>query len=274
MVLIMASVVNYLTSRFTHSNNIAQAATTPLPDEILLQVFSHLDAEGLLTCGKVCKQWFNVASDDALWSSLFRNTKTPFATKQEFIAAYDGGCISIAQVLEKMFEFIKVVPLGQREVPKTFLCEFPFNPEYDFDFSLDNGDLPEKNPFFYHRKYVFLKALPHPQKETYEVSKKRSEIYQSWLLKSSFRQVDFPRHLIDPLSFFSLRSLAYRYSIIYSVPIESCIINAKLVQQIEQALVGRAHAVSALYTRNRAILWVPIITLALSKLESFFQPTS
>lgn len=122
-----------------------------LPDEILIQVFGHSDMAELLSCGKVCKQWYNVSSDDSLWSRFFQNYKEPLKTKQEVLAKFDGAITSETQLLERLEKFIKAAPFGQNQVQAKvgFHCEFPFNPECTFTFLFSDSQF-----------YIAKKGLP------------------------------------------------------------------------------------------------------------------
>ncbi|KAL8590040.1 hypothetical protein ACOMHN_007065 [Nucella lapillus] len=41
-----------------------------LPDEILLEIFTYLDVVSLLQASQVCKRWYDVARDNALWQRI------------------------------------------------------------------------------------------------------------------------------------------------------------------------------------------------------------
>ncbi|KAG6484661.1 uncharacterized protein LOC122009826 [Zingiber officinale] len=43
-----------------------------LPGELLLRIFHPLDHRSLAAARQVCRKWKAVASDDALWSNLFK----------------------------------------------------------------------------------------------------------------------------------------------------------------------------------------------------------
>uniref|UniRef100_A0A0X3NH34 F-box domain-containing protein n=1 Tax=Schistocephalus solidus TaxID=70667 RepID=A0A0X3NH34_SCHSO len=54
------------------SSSTTTAATDPfqsLPNELLLRIFSHLDADQLLICGRVCRRWRAVSGDWHLWQA-------------------------------------------------------------------------------------------------------------------------------------------------------------------------------------------------------------
>ncbi|XP_063062610.1 F-box/LRR-repeat protein 7 [Engraulis encrasicolus] len=41
-----------------------------LPDNILLQIFSHLSTNQLCRCARVCRRWYNLAWDPRLWNAV------------------------------------------------------------------------------------------------------------------------------------------------------------------------------------------------------------
>ncbi|KAL3221924.1 hypothetical protein MRX96_050157 [Rhipicephalus microplus] len=41
-----------------------------MPQEILLDIFSRLNARDLSICGGVCKSWYNISREPALWKEL------------------------------------------------------------------------------------------------------------------------------------------------------------------------------------------------------------
>jgi hypothetical protein len=48
-------------------------ALWPVPFEILLHIFSYLNAKDLTVCMQVCKDWYDVAIDGELWYNLYIN---------------------------------------------------------------------------------------------------------------------------------------------------------------------------------------------------------
>ncbi|XP_052780800.1 F-box/LRR-repeat protein 5-like [Mya arenaria] len=48
-----------------------QPSLDALPDEALLQVFSHLDVQGLARCAQVSHRWNQIAMDGSLWTQLY-----------------------------------------------------------------------------------------------------------------------------------------------------------------------------------------------------------
>src|SRR5271154_2008780 len=44
-----------------------------LPDEVIIQIFNHLNAGELTTCGLVCRQFGELSQDNFLWKDLFKS---------------------------------------------------------------------------------------------------------------------------------------------------------------------------------------------------------
>ncbi|BBI16241.1 F-box protein [Neochlamydia sp. S13] len=71
--------VNTLTNADNHKNGTTispndSAATSikQLPDELLLHIFSFLQAFHLLEVELTCHQWKNLAHDETLWKNLYQ----------------------------------------------------------------------------------------------------------------------------------------------------------------------------------------------------------
>ncbi|XP_045193371.2 F-box only protein 15-like [Mercenaria mercenaria] len=63
---------SYLSSRKQPVVKITgKASINHLPDELLLKIFSYLDAGDLLMAARVCKRWLPVAKDSVLWDKIF-----------------------------------------------------------------------------------------------------------------------------------------------------------------------------------------------------------
>lgn len=85
-----------------------------LPDAVLLQVFSHLDHQELLTAGLVCKSWNNISYDDWLWRDLFHKDFKIDPT------IYSCKCFNV--IVKKREFFVILLSLACK--PKTWLSEY------------------------------------------------------------------------------------------------------------------------------------------------------
>jgi hypothetical protein len=70
--------VNILANNDNNKNVTASSPTQPtvgsiqqLPDELLLHIFSFLQASDLLEVELTCHQWKNLAEEETLWKSLY-----------------------------------------------------------------------------------------------------------------------------------------------------------------------------------------------------------
>ena len=43
-----------------------------VPEELLLQIFSHLSYQEVCKAGRVCSKWWKVSKDDILWRKILR----------------------------------------------------------------------------------------------------------------------------------------------------------------------------------------------------------
>ena len=43
-----------------------------VPEELLLQIFSHLEYQEICKAGLVCSKWWKVSKDDILWRKILR----------------------------------------------------------------------------------------------------------------------------------------------------------------------------------------------------------
>ncbi|BBI16246.1 F-box-like domain-containing protein [Neochlamydia sp. S13] len=71
--------VNTLANADNHKNKIALSSTEStvisikqLPDELLLHIFSFLQAFDLLAVELICHRWKNLATDEILWKNLYQ----------------------------------------------------------------------------------------------------------------------------------------------------------------------------------------------------------
>jgi hypothetical protein len=54
------------------SEGVASSKLEDLTPDLLLSVFRHLDARGLVRAGATCAQWRSLASTDALWQQAWQ----------------------------------------------------------------------------------------------------------------------------------------------------------------------------------------------------------
>ncbi|MBS4165780.1 hypothetical protein NEOC65_000850 [Neochlamydia sp. AcF65] len=71
--------VNILANNDNNKNAVSSSLTQPpvgsierLPDELLLHIFSFLQASDLLEVELTCHQWKNLAEEEILWKSLYQ----------------------------------------------------------------------------------------------------------------------------------------------------------------------------------------------------------
>lgn len=283
---------NYFVSK--SSNNTLSSEPVYVPDEILLQVFSHLDIAGRLTCGQVCQQWSRVANDEALWSCFLRKPAGSLKAKQEVLKRFTGEVTSEMQLIKAIESFIEKAPLGQMGA-EDFLCEFPFNPECTFTLGLSDGWINQgdrqkmiaRNPSPHRCTYVFTQALPNKEKEKQEIEgewKKAmgtpfhcSSIYRNglaWLRKGKSPQIGYSALSISFTSFTQKRQFFYTFMITSCLQSSDPTFNTKLENHIDKALekraymlMGRKNQSVALAIAITSIAAVTLGTLALT-LES------
>ncbi|KAL4234816.1 proteasome-mediated ubiquitin-dependent protein catabolic process [Mactra antiquata] len=65
---------SYMLCRKQHVVRITGSALiNSLPDELLLKIFSYLDAGSLLMAARVCQRWLPIAKDKELWDKIYSN---------------------------------------------------------------------------------------------------------------------------------------------------------------------------------------------------------
>ncbi|BBI16251.1 F-box protein [Neochlamydia sp. S13] len=87
-----------------------------LPDELLLHIFSFLQAFDLLEVELICHRWKNLANDETLWKNLYQKhfeiygpDEGPF--KESYFAAHWEKCLD-----EKTMTFLESLKQVERNV--------------------------------------------------------------------------------------------------------------------------------------------------------------
>jgi hypothetical protein len=95
-----------------------------VPDEIILQILSHLDRRALGRCCKVSKTWDKLANADVLWKRIFPEISSFSGPDvKKYILTH---AVLLKEVLvQRIQKFFNMVPLNQKG---EFTCFFPFNP--------------------------------------------------------------------------------------------------------------------------------------------------
>lgn len=277
-------------------------APIDLPNEMWVEVFSHLEMDELLTCESICKQWCRVAQDNALWSRFFQGWPEPFKTKKEIFSRFDGGISTIAQLVDKLIHLIEKTPLGQDG--KTFQCVFPLNPEYGIIFSLTDTHIAQnppycekqidENPSARCHTCVFMRALPHQEAVIKEIGesveqlrKNIPQIPHAWMScrdkvsgnytrislhhagvsvmdKNATLKISCPGLSVRTLSVISEKTFFHEYRISYRVPSDDKF-NRQLESKIDRALASRTRAIAAHNRRMQVAKWAAFIaSLALA----------
>lgn len=266
--------------------------------EMLFGVFSHGDIADLLTCGKVCKQWREVANIDALWARLFQQWKEPLKTKQEVFTRFNGAITSEVQLLRKVREWIMSTPLGhdyaygtERWAEGFFVVHFPFNPCCQFiatfrdervaeekkwqAIGIGAKDYIQKHSSIKRYDYVFAKALPDRSASLYELEYDLMETFQkkgkcaewrngvTYLIKRSEElEVLCPGGLIkaEKRYFHRFMMESYLFTDVKDF-------NSVLQETIEGAIKERTQAVVARKTRRDEMILATMVSVVLVALK-------
>ncbi|WP_044881702.1 F-box protein [Neochlamydia sp. EPS4] len=122
MVNTLASTDNHKNGPAISPNDSTATSIKQLPDELLLHIFSFLQAFDLLEVELTCHQWKNLANDETLWKNLYQKhfelygpDEGPF--KESYFAAHWEKCLdektmaflgSLKQV-DRNFELAKYI---------------------------------------------------------------------------------------------------------------------------------------------------------------------
>lgn len=129
------------------------------PDELLINIFSHLNPAELATTGLVSKKWHEVSCDDSLWKDLFKDFSEEFKDTQGFRNAL-FKMKKITNYEEIIADFEAFSGSVEENQAADYECFFLKNP--DCFLNIEFGVV--KNPEEATRKkrqVLFIKGLPH-----------------------------------------------------------------------------------------------------------------
>ncbi|WP_044882050.1 F-box protein [Neochlamydia sp. EPS4] len=95
---------------------LAVSSIEQLPDELLLHIFSFLQASDLLEAELTCHQWKNLAKEEALWKSLYVRY---FKVIEPVGETYKESYFRLSKAdhhwrkIDELFESFKVCEFGQ-----------------------------------------------------------------------------------------------------------------------------------------------------------------
>jgi hypothetical protein len=95
---------------------LAVSSIEQLPDELLLHIFSFLQASDLLEVELTCHQWKNLAEEETLWKSLYVRY---FKVIEPVVETYKESYFRLSEAdhdwrkMDELFESFKVYEVGE-----------------------------------------------------------------------------------------------------------------------------------------------------------------
>lgn len=126
-----------------------------LSEEIILKIFSHLDAGHLSLCCRVSKLFCRIASDEKLWKALFPMLVVP--PGKDLRTYVQENCVLDRRVLKH--RLIEAISQENRSSLK-FLFHYHPGLTVDADVDFCNGMPPFRRPPKFEKTYHVLEKLP------------------------------------------------------------------------------------------------------------------
>lgn len=144
-----------------HQYGIEQIRLDPLkwlPEEINLNIHSHLNLPELTICCGVSKKWKKIASHNMFWENAGKLVKPELPEGINYKTYFDNRAVmSFDCIIKKLKKTFETIPLDQKF---RFTCQFLYNPQYRICIEIGVGKVQEHESISdLNETCIFMKKL-------------------------------------------------------------------------------------------------------------------